>query len=116
MAGYFISLRECELRPTTRLAFLGIICDAEHVRFKVPEEKLLKLETILNDAISSGLISFHMLEKLVGKCTSLSVAVPVAALYTHHMYKSLTTFQRKGGRRSNMDIVIPSNGSLMFEM
>ena len=74
------------------------------------------LEAILVDAIASESITFQMLEKLAGKCTSLSVAVPVAALYTHHMCKSLTAFQRTGGRRPNMDIDISPNGGLMFEM
>ncbi|CAB1112862.1 unnamed protein product [Ectocarpus sp. CCAP 1310/34] len=115
-AGYFLSIKKSELSPTTCLVFLGIICDAERGRFEVPEDKLAKLDAILTDAISSQVISFQMLEKLVGKCVSLSVAVPVAALYTHHMYKSLTVYQRTGGRRPNMDIDISPNGGLMFEM
>lgn len=115
-AGYFISLKKCELIPTTSLVFLGIICDSDKGRFEVPEDKLSKLEAILTDAITSRSITFQMLEKLVGKCTSLSVAVPVAALYTHHMYKSLATFQRRGGRKPSMEIEIPSNSGLMFEL
>ena len=57
-----------------------------------------------------------MLEKLAGKCTSLSVAVPVAALYTHHMYKQIASFQCTGGRHRSTAISIPKNSGLMFEM
>ena len=37
-----------------------------------------------------------MLEKLTGKCTSMSVAVPAASLYTFHMYKQIGHLQRTG--------------------
>ena len=52
--GYFMSITKCVLEPTTRLVFLGIICDTEARRFEVPEGKLLKLEVILTAAITSG--------------------------------------------------------------
>ena len=115
-AGYFISISKCELTPSTRLVFLGIICDTAQCRFKAPAYKLEKLEHILTDAITSGAITFQMLEKLAGKCTSLSVAVPMAALYTHHMYKQIASFQRTGGRHRSTAISIPKNSGLMFEM
>ena len=115
-AGYFISISKCELTPSTRLVFLGIICDTAQCRFEAPADKLEKFEHILSDAITSGAITFQMLEKLAGKCTSLSVAVPVAALYTHHMYKQIASFQRTGGGHRSTAISIPKNSGLMFEM
>ena len=96
--GYFMSIGKCVLEPTTRLVLLGIICDSEVRRFKVPEDKLPKLEVILTAAITSGWISFVDLERLTGKCTSMSVAVPPASLYTHHMYKHIEKFRCTGGR------------------
>ena len=114
--GYFISISKCEFTPSTRLVFLGIICDTAQCRFEAPADKLEKLEHILSDAISSGAITFQILEKLAGKCTSLSVAVPVAALYTHHMYKQIANFQRTGGRHRSTAISIPKNSGLMLEM
>lgn len=115
-AGYFISISKRELEPTTRLVFLGILCASAQCRFEVPEEKLEKLEVILTDALTTGGITFRMLEKLAGKCTSMSVAVPVAALYTHHMYKHIALFLRTGGRKRNTDIDVAKNGGLRFEM
>ena len=35
---------------------------------------------------------------------------PAAALYTHHMYQHIASFQRTGGRKSNPRIVIAKNG------
>lgn len=87
--------------------FLGIICDTVECRFEASEDKLEKLEAMLTEAIDSDVITSRMLEKLAGKCTSLSVAVPVAALYTHHMYRQIAIFQRTGGRKKSMEIDIP---------
>ena len=57
-AGYFISISKSELTPSTRLVFLGIICDTAQYRFEAPADKLKKLEHILSDAITSGAITF----------------------------------------------------------
>ena len=92
-----MSITKCVLEPTTRLVFLGIICDTEEAcRFEVPEGKLLKLEAILTAAITSGWTSFVDLERLAGKCTRMSVPVPPASLYTYHMYKHIAKFHRRG--------------------
>ena len=52
--GCFMSITKCVLEPTTRLVFLGIICDTGARRFEVPDGKLLKLEVILTAANTSG--------------------------------------------------------------
>ena len=95
--AYFMSIAKCVLEPTTRLVFLDIICDIEARRFEVPEGKLLKLEVLLTAASTSGWISFVDLERLAGKCTSMSVAVLPASLYTYHMYEHIAKFRRTGG-------------------
>ena len=78
---------------------LGIICDTETHRFKILEDNFLPdLEVILMAAITSGWTPFMDLERLARKCTSVSVAVPLASLYTYHMYKHILTFCRMGGR------------------
>ena len=84
-AGYFISLLKCEFDPllNTRLVFLGNIGDSVECRFEAPEDKLEKLEVIRTEEINSGIIMRRVLAKLAGKYTSLSVAVPVVAPYTH---------------------------------
>ena len=53
-AGYFIPISTCELTPSTRLIFLGIICDTVQCRFEAPAAKLEKLEHILSDISTSG--------------------------------------------------------------
>ena len=114
--GYFMSLKKCSLQPTTRLIFLGVVCDTALRRFEVPESKLTKLELLLNGALQDGWISFPNLEKLAGKCTSMSVAVPPASLYTYHMYKQIAQFQRTGGSSLFAKIKVTANSGLRSEM
>ena len=80
--GYFMALTKCSLKPTLDLVFLGIGYDTAQHRFYVPEDKLLKLEAILREAIDSRSISLSQLEKLADNCTSMSVAITPASLYT----------------------------------
>ena len=114
-AGYFMSIATCELVPTTSIIFLGVRSDSITQRFTVPEEKLAKLEGLIREAISDGSIPFPTLEKVAGKCTSMSVACPAALLYTHFMYKEIGKFQRQGSKRKAFRIPIPANSGLRFE-
>ena len=114
--GYFVVFPKCSLKPTTDLVFLGIDCDTAQRRFYVPEDKLLKLEAIPREAIDSRSISFSQLEKLAGECTSLSVAVPPASLYTHHTYRQIAAFKRSGGRNNLLSIALSERSGLRLEM
>jgi len=38
-AGYFVSIKKCELEPTTSIVFLGVRCDSALQRFIIPEDK-----------------------------------------------------------------------------
>ena len=82
----------------------------------MPEDKLRKLEAILRDAVDSRSISFSQLEKLAGKCSSMSIAVPPASLYTHHMYHQIAAFKRSGDRKSLPSIAVSKRSGLRFEM
>ena len=85
--GYFMVFPKCSLEPTTDPISLGVGCDTAQRRLYVPEDKLLELEAILLEAIDSRGISFSELEKLAGKCTSMSVAVAPPSLYAHGVYR-----------------------------
>ena len=110
-----MSIAKCVLEPTTWLVFLGIIYDTEARCFEVPEDKLLKLEVVLTTAITSGLISFVNIERMVGKYTSMSVAVPPASLYTYHMYKHIAKFRRTEGRVKAAMIAVQKGRGLWDE-
>ena len=80
--GYYMSLKTCSTRPSAHLIFLGIVCRTDRRRFEAPETKMENLETLLKEAIQNRSITFHDLEKMAGKCTSISTADPPASLYT----------------------------------
>ena len=105
--------RQVRARAHYTAGGLGIVCDTEARLFEVSEEKLLKLEVIPTAVITSGWISFVDLERLVGKCTSMSVAVPPASLYTYHMYKHIANFRRTGGRINAAMIAVQKGRGLL---
>ena len=110
-----MSIAKCALEPTTWLVFLGIIRGPEARRYEVPEGKLLKLEVLPTAAITNGWNSFVDLERLAGKCTSMSVTVPPASLYTHHMYKHIAKFRRTRGRVKAAMIAVQKGRGLSDE-
>ena len=114
--GYFMAFPKCSLEPTTDLVFLGVGCDTAQRRFYVPEDKLRKVEAILRDAIDSRSISFSQLGKLAGKCTSMSVAVPPASLYTHHMYSQIAVIKRSEDRKNLSSIAVSERSGLRSEI
>ena len=114
--GYFMTFSKCSLASSTRRVFLGVICDSKTRHFEVPADTLDKLEALLRQAIHNAWISFVNLEKLAGECTSMSVAVPPASLYTYHMYHQIARFRRTGGSSILARVNVPPNGGLRYEM
>ena len=80
--GYFMPFSTFSLEPITDLVSLGAGYDTAQRRFYMPEDQLLKVRKTINRRS----ISSNQLDKLAGKCTSMSVVVPPASLYTHHVY------------------------------
>ena len=55
--------------------------------FRIPEEKMKKLVSLIKEIIKWGISNFVKLEKTVGKCRSISVGVPAAVLHTRTQHK-----------------------------
>ena len=85
--GYFMAFFKCLLELPTNPNSLGVGCDTAQRRLYVSEDKLLKLEAIVLEAADSRSILFSQVNKLSGKCTSMSAVVPPASLYAHHVYR-----------------------------
>ena len=107
---------KCSLELTTDLVFLGVSCDTAQRSFYVPEDKLRKLEAILWNAIDSRSIPFSQLEKLAGKFTSVSFALPPTSLYTHHMCRHIAVIKRSGGRNNLSSVAVSECSDLRFEI
>ena len=68
---------------------MGISCDTKNQMFWVPEEKIKKLIALVEEILKKGISNFAQLEKVVGKCGSMSIAVPAVVLHTRAQYKTL---------------------------
>ena len=89
LCGYFLSDTKCELNPSQVQKYLGIICDSTTASFRVPEDKLRKLHALIEQALAAGSITVTRLEKIAGKCVSMSVAIRPASLWTHYMFAAI---------------------------
>ena len=76
-AGYFVNMAKSVLNPTTLIRHLGIMIDLEKGRICIPQDRVENLRTIIQKMVVDGCCSLRILEKCVGKCRSMSIAVPV---------------------------------------
>ena len=104
-AEYFLN-KKCVFEPTTKLTYLGIECDTENLMFWIPHEKIKKLVALIKEILEKGISNFVELEKVVGKCRSMSIAVPAAILYTRTQYAILKNEERPHKRGLSRNIVI----------
>lgn len=114
MSGYFLSVKKCDLRPTRIQRYLGMLCDSETAMFRVPQDKLDKLQHLLRTTLDALELSFRTLERIVGKCMSLTVAIRPAALWTHAMFAMLSKLDRTGA--SSIELTHDSHADLLGEL
>ena len=110
-----MSLKECSLGPSMRLVCLGIVCDTDARRFEVSQDNLDKAEANLVEPLAQVWISFAIIKKVAGTCTSMSVGVPPASICTHFMYKRIAEYKRKGVLKLT-NVQISSKSDLRFEI
>ena len=65
-------MKKCVMETNKVIPYLGMECN------KTKREKLLAL---IREIMSKGLSNFNELEKVVGKCRSISIAVPAKFSY-----------------------------------
>ncbi|MES9879789.1 MAG: reverse transcriptase domain-containing protein, partial [Sedimenticola sp.] len=80
--GYFININKSVLIPTQTITFLGMIVDSVQGSFFVTEARKSKLQNIRDHILACKTIPLVTLQKFVGMCISLSLAIPAAKLYT----------------------------------
>jgi len=80
--------------------------------FFVPPKKVDKLLSLIKDLLASDTISASQLERVVGKCRSMYLAVPSAVLYTRVQYAALeemlsSSKSRKWSRSRGVSVISP---------
>lgn len=76
--GYYLSLQICDLVPSRELLYLGVIFDSRLAAFRVPQDTIAKLRSLLMDALNGQRVA--TLERMVVKCMTTSTTVQSASL------------------------------------
>ena len=61
-----------------------------------------KLQHLLRTALEAGGLSFRTLERIAGKCMSMTVAIRPASLWTHAMFTALSRLEKSGMRHIDL--------------
>ena len=86
---YFLGLSKSILSPQKMVPYLRFLSDSSRAAFRlIPEEKE-KFLHLIRETVSWSIISVKTLQRLVGKCVSLSIAVPAALLFTREMNNTI---------------------------
>ncbi|CAM9718774.1 unnamed protein product [Laminaria digitata] len=96
LCGQFLSAKKCDLRPTRLQEYLGMLCDSDTATFRVPQDKLDKLQQLLRAALDEGQVSFLTLQRIAGKCMDMTVAIRPASLWTRAMFSVIIDLEKSG--------------------
>lgn len=107
--GYFLGLSKSILTPLKIVPYLGFLADSSMEVFHLIPEKKHKFVTLVQETLQSTYASVKTLQRLVGKCTSFSRAVPAVRLFTREMNAAISK-----GIRSQKPILL--RGSLREEI
>ena len=67
LCDQFLSAKKCDFRPTRRQQHLGMVCDSDTATFRVPQDKLDKLQQLLREALAAGHLPFRTLQRIAAK-------------------------------------------------
>ncbi|KAK3754302.1 hypothetical protein QZH41_006639 [Actinostola sp. cb2023] len=88
--GYFLGIAKSILNPSKTVPYLGFISDSGHQVFHLIPEKKEKFIKLVREVLTHSVVSVKTLQRLVGKCVSLSLAVPGALLFTREMNNAIS--------------------------
>ena len=92
--GYFIGLSKSSLAPRQLLTFLGFIVDSTLCAFLIPEVKKKKFADLRGSILTGRSVSVKTLQRIAGKITSFSLAVPSAQLYSREIYRAVPGYSK----------------------
>ena len=92
--GYTIGLDKSILVPSQSVPYLGFSCDSLNQTFRLLPRKKEKFLLLVHDILSRKHVTLLFLQKLSGKCISLSAAVPVARLFTNEINLAISKATR----------------------
>ena len=94
--GYFLGLSKSVLEPRRIVPYLGFLSDSSLQVFHLIAATREKFVALVRQVLSCSRVSVKTLQKLAGKCVSLSLAVPGAILFTREMNNAIAKGLRSG--------------------
>ena len=95
--GYTIGIRKSVLAPTTALEYLGLVVDSEKLSFLIPVRKIESFAALREDILAcKSWVALKTLQRFQGKCTSFSLAVPMAKLFIREMSSAIARAPANG--------------------
>ena len=86
-AGFVLNIPKSQLEPLRTGRWLGFILDLETGCFKVPEEKVERLKSVVQKVLPMSQVGVRLLAGIVGQIMSMSLALgPIARLRTRALY------------------------------
>ena len=70
------------------------MCGSDPTTFRVPQDKLGKLQQLLRAALDAGCMSFRSLQRITGKCMSITEDIRPASLWVHAAFAVLAELER----------------------
>ena len=90
-----------------------MVCDSDTATFRVPQDKLEKMQQLLREALAAGHLSFRTLQRITGKCMSMAVTIRPALMWTHAMFAVVAELGMSG--RCSVDLSHDSRADLVRE-
>ena len=92
--GYCIGLQKYILQPSQSVPFLGFEYDSRLQAFRLLPDKKQKFISLVEAILDSNQVSMTDLQRLAGKCMSMSMAVPGARLFTNEINLAISRASR----------------------
>ena len=107
--GYRIGLQKSILQPSQSVPYLGFQCDSRLQAFCLLSHKKQKFISLVEAILESSHVSITDLQRLAGKCISMSMAVPGTRLFTNEINLAIS-------RASRSSRPLPLSGPLRREI
>eukprot|EP00736_Rhodelphis_marinus_P001584 Rmarinus@m.22682 len=97
--GFLVNREKCELDPSRRREFLGLLIDTHQMTFEVPRDKIRGIRRqvgITRRLAFQGRLTARALASLIGKTVAVSPAVQPARLFSRFLNADLNRTLRTG--------------------
>lgn len=81
---------EKSVLPTTCLEFLGVTINTELLQFRVPPQKITRLNFLVDFVISKEKVVLRTLQSLLGLLAFASRVIPIGRVFSKRLYRSIS--------------------------